>query len=54
MVSTNKWISIFPMEDIICIIGLSNIPLFLFKQREFSGGIFLLAKFYPSIASAMS
>ena len=54
MVSTNKGISIFPMEDIVCLVGLSNIPLFLFKQRAFSGGIFLLAKFYPSIASAMS
>ena len=54
MVSTNKGISIFPMEDIIFLVGLSNIPLFLFKERAFHGGFFLLTKFYPSIESAMS
>ena len=42
MVSTNKGISIFPMEDIICLVGLSNIPLFLFKERAFRGGYSLI------------
>ena len=54
MLSTNKVISIFPMEDIECLVGLSNIPLFLFKERAFRGGFFLLTKFYFSIESAMS